>query len=68
MGRLTLQTLHNLKDSTQEFRGTAYYIAQVSSLVEKEVIEWERWIKNHNENEVEGEVERKTNYTQYEHQ
>jgi hypothetical protein len=40
----------------------------VSSLVKKEVIEWGRRIKNGNESELEGGVERKTNYTQYKHQ
>lgn len=51
-----------------EFNSRKYYIMLVSSLVKKEVIEWGRGIKNGNESELEGGVERKINYTQHKHQ
>jgi hypothetical protein len=52
----------------REFHRRKYYIMLGSGLVKKEVIEWGRGIKNGNESELEGGVERKTNYTQYKHQ
>lgn len=68
MRYVTLEILHSAEEYTREFHRRKYSIMLVSSSIKMEVMEWEKGIKNRNESEQEGGVERKTNYTQYKHQ